>query len=189
MEGLNKLVELEYINAAVNSIGKIEGLKRCESLLKIDLTLNFVEIEDLKESMENLDWCPKFSELYMTGNPCTDWPHYRKYVIAKCTSLQRLDGNDVTKSERLEAKTNLKKLEVELEKVADASLAKKFHEKKEGIYDSEKYTRENRWNWYVDERDRKEKEEKDRTENSMFKDYNDQYGADVQVRLIFQKQF
>lgn len=32
MEGLDKLKELEYINLAVNSISKIEGIRRCESL-------------------------------------------------------------------------------------------------------------------------------------------------------------
>ena len=83
MEGLNKLVELEYLNMAVNSVSKIEGLKRCESLNKLDLTLNFIDVEDLKESLENLEWCPNFTELYLTGNPCTDWPNYRQYTIAK----------------------------------------------------------------------------------------------------------
>ena len=47
MEGMTKLKELEYLNMAVNSVAKIEGLKRCESLNKLDLTLNFVDIEDL----------------------------------------------------------------------------------------------------------------------------------------------
>lgn len=32
MEGLNKLKELEYLNLAVNSVSKIEGIKGCESL-------------------------------------------------------------------------------------------------------------------------------------------------------------
>ena len=44
---MTKLKELEYLNMAVNSVAKIEGLKRCESLNKLDLTLNFVDIEDL----------------------------------------------------------------------------------------------------------------------------------------------
>lgn len=54
MEGLRKLKDLEYVNLAVNNIKKIEGVKECESLMKIDLTLNFVDIEDLKESIDNL---------------------------------------------------------------------------------------------------------------------------------------
>lgn len=111
MEGLNKLVELEYLNMAVNSVSKIEGVKRCESLNKLDLTLNFIDVEDLKESLENLEWCPNMTEIYLTGNPCTDWPNYRQYTIAKVETLLRLDGTEIEKSERLEAKTRLPKLE------------------------------------------------------------------------------
>jgi protein TilB len=125
MEGLNKLVELEYLNMAVNSVSKIEGLKRCESLNKLDLTLNFVDLEDLKESLENLEWCPFMTDLYMTGNPCTDWPNYRAYTIAKVETLLRLDGTEIMKSERLAAKTILPKLEKELEILAEKSIAKK----------------------------------------------------------------
>jgi len=95
MEGLNKLVELEYINLAVNSVSKIEGIKRCESLNKIDLTLNFVDVEDLRESCENLEWCPMMTDLYLTGNPCCDWENYRPYVIAKVDTLMRLDGTEI----------------------------------------------------------------------------------------------
>ena len=107
MEGMNKLKELEYLNMAVNSVAKIEGLNRCETLNKLDLTLNFVDVEDLQESYENLDWCPVLDELTLTGNPCTDWPNYREYTIAKIPQLKRLDGEDITKSERLAAKTRL----------------------------------------------------------------------------------
>lgn len=34
--------ELEYLNAAVNNIVKIENLQRCESLKRLDLTVNFI---------------------------------------------------------------------------------------------------------------------------------------------------
>ena len=95
------MAELEYINLAVNSVAKIEGLKRCESLQKLDLTLNFIEIEDLQESIEHLEWCPRLSELYLTGNPCTDWPGCTEYVIAMVESLQRYNGEEVSKSQRL----------------------------------------------------------------------------------------
>lgn len=49
--------ELEYLNMAVNSVSKIEGLRRCESLNKLDMTLNFIDVEDLKESIEELEYC------------------------------------------------------------------------------------------------------------------------------------
>ena len=84
IEGLRKLKELEYLNMAVNSVKKIEGIRRCESLNKLDLTLNFVDLEDLKDSCEEMEWCENLIEVYMVGNPCTDWEHFREYVIAKC---------------------------------------------------------------------------------------------------------
>ena len=40
------------------------------ALRKLDLTLNFVDVEDLEESMENLSECESIVELYLTGNPC-----------------------------------------------------------------------------------------------------------------------
>jgi protein TilB len=114
MEGLNKLKELEYLNLAVNSISKIEGTKRCESLNKLDLTLNFIDLEDLKESCENLEWNCLLTDMYLTGNPAKDWDGCRDYVIAKVETLMRLDGEEITKSDRLRAKTRLAKLEEEL---------------------------------------------------------------------------
>ena len=112
---MTKLKELEYLNVAVNSILKLEGLKRCESLNKLDLTLNFIDVDDLKESIEELEWCENLVEIYFTGNPCTDWENFREYVIAKLPQVQRLDSNDVTRSERLIARTKLAEHEAELE--------------------------------------------------------------------------
>ena len=82
IKGCTKLKELEYLNLAVNSIIKIEGLSRCESLNKLDLTLNFIDVEDLQESVENLEMCENLMDLYLTGNPCTDWEHCTEYIIA-----------------------------------------------------------------------------------------------------------
>lgn len=175
MEGLNKLVELEYLNMAVNSVGKIEGLKRCESLNKLDLTLNFIDIEDLQESCENLEFCHNFTELYLTGNPCTDWPNYRKYTIAKVETLMRLDGEEISKSERLQAKTLLPKLEKELEQLALANIKKKEDIKKEGTHDENAWSRENRWNTYLEEEERKKKKLVEEKENSMFKEYHEMF--------------
>jgi protein TilB len=145
MEGLNKLVELEYINLAVNSIKKIEGVKRCESLNKLDLTLNFIDIEDLRESLENLEWCPHMTDLYLTGNPCCDWPNYREYTIAKVETLMKLDGEEIEKSHRLQAKQKLAKLEYELDVLAEQSTMKKEQKRKEGHHDPDEWSAENRW--------------------------------------------
>ena len=104
MEGIHKLRELEYINLAVNSVSLIEGVKGCESLQKIDLTLNFVDIEDLEESIDNLCELPDFRELYLLGNPCLDWKYAKEYIFARLENLGRLDGDEVSKSMKLAAK-------------------------------------------------------------------------------------
>jgi protein TilB len=145
IEGCTKLKDLEYINFAVNSISKIEGLRRCESLRKLDLTLNFIDVEDLKESLEELEWCPDISELYLMGNPCLDWVNAKDYVMAKIPGINRIDGIEVTRAMKLAAKTKLPVLEKELEKLAADMTAKKEWEKKEGVYDPNKYSREQRW--------------------------------------------
>ena len=44
MENLTKLKELEYLNLALNNIRLIEGIENCESLMKLDLTVNFVDL-------------------------------------------------------------------------------------------------------------------------------------------------
>ena len=68
------------------------------------MTLNFVDIEDLEESVDNMQECENLQELYMTGNPCTQWEGFKEYLIARVSQLKRLDGEDITKSQRLEAR-------------------------------------------------------------------------------------
>lgn len=84
----------------------------------------------------------------------------------------RLDGDDVTRSERLTARTKLPELEAELEQIAENNVAKKEYDKKEGIKPTG-YTREERWESYVEEQERKKKDDEEAKESSMFKDYHD----------------
>ena len=172
IKGLRKMKELEYLNLAVNSIIKVEGIRRCESLNKLDLTLNFIDLEDLDESLEEMEFCENLREVYFTGNPCTDWEHFREYVIARLPQIMRLDSDDVTRSERLVAKTKLAEHEAELREIAENNRAKKEYDRKEGIAPTG-YTREERWQSYVEEQEKKAADEKKNAENSMFKEYND----------------
>jgi len=43
------------------------------------------------------------------GNPCSDFPHYRDYVIATLPRLTFFDGQPIEKSERIVAIQNLSK--------------------------------------------------------------------------------
>ena len=72
IENLNKLRELEYLNLALNNIKVIEGIENCESLMKLDLTVNFVDLQHLELSVLCLQKC-RLKELYLTGNPCSEY--------------------------------------------------------------------------------------------------------------------
>ncbi|KAL3311473.1 Protein tilB [Cichlidogyrus casuarinus] len=95
-----KLKKLEYLNLALNNIERIENLEGCESLNKLDLTVNFVgELT----SITNLTASIFLRELFLTGNPCTQFDGYRKYVIASLPQLTSLDGQEIEKKEIIEA--------------------------------------------------------------------------------------
>ena len=100
IENVSRLKKLEYFNLALNNITKIENLNGCESLNKLDLTVNFVAELSSIESLKNNHL---LSELYLTGNPCTQYDGYREYVIATLPQLKRLDGKEIEKSERIAA--------------------------------------------------------------------------------------
>ena len=53
-ENLNRLHDLEYLNLALNSIVRVENLTDCENLRKLDLTVNFIDLEHLEASLEHL---------------------------------------------------------------------------------------------------------------------------------------
>lgn len=51
LEGLEHLKDLDYLNVALNNIKKIEGLSKCEFLRKLDLTVNFIDVDELQCSL------------------------------------------------------------------------------------------------------------------------------------------
>ena len=94
--------------------------------------------------MDNLAECEHMVELYMTGNPCTHWEHYKDYVIARVKTLKRLDGEDVTKSQRLAAMQHFKLIESKLRIAAEENIEKKKKEQEEGTANPDAYTKESR---------------------------------------------
>lgn len=105
--------ELEHLNLAVNNITAVEGLGRCESLRKVDLTLNFVPPGGLP-SLACLRSCHLLEELHLVGNPCATWHGYRAYVAATLPQLRRLDGDEVGDEERRAALGALSQLRAQL---------------------------------------------------------------------------
>ncbi|XP_043922987.1 dynein axonemal assembly factor 11 [Protopterus annectens] len=100
IENVGKLKKLEYLNLALNNIEKIENLEGCESLQKLDLTVNFVgELSSVESLRNNIH----LQELFLVGNPCTEFKGYRPFVLATLSQLKWLDGKEVERTERIQA--------------------------------------------------------------------------------------
>merc|ERR1719231_785155 len=119
IEGLHKLKKLDYLNLALNNISKIENLEGCEALYKLDLTCNFIDCDQL-HTIGALKNNTMLRELYVNGNPFTEhWPNgHRDYIIAMLPQIEKLDGNDVLRAERIRAMQRLPELERELSSLA-----------------------------------------------------------------------
>ena len=115
IEGLHRLKELDYLNLALNNITRVENLERCEALTKLDLTVNFIDLDELHDSIHSLKNNTNLSELFLTGNPCqAHWESgFRDYVIATLPQLEKLDGTEVMRTERIKALQRLPELERE----------------------------------------------------------------------------
>jgi len=159
MEGLNKLKELEYLNLALNNVSRIEGVEGCESLKKLDMTVNFIDIEDLELSIYNLKANIMLEDMYLVGNPCTDWSGYKMYVIAHLPRLKQLDGKIILPHERIQARQQLPQLTEDLERAVEASFAKKAAAKGQPVSEGA-YTRESRVDMYMEMAEQKEEKEK-----------------------------
>ena len=85
--------------------------------------------------------------------------------------LKRLDGEDVTKSQRLEARQKLKSLQEKLRVAAAESIERKKKISPEEY--EQMYTKESRVQQYKDMQEQKRKEEERAKENSMFSDFRE----------------
>ncbi|PSN38717.1 Protein tilB [Blattella germanica] len=83
---------------ALNNVERVENLEGCESLQKLDLTVNFIgELSSIKSLKNNI----YLESLFLTGNPCTDFKGYRQYVVGTLPQLKCLDGREIERSERI----------------------------------------------------------------------------------------
>lgn len=89
--------------------------RNCEFLKKLDLTVNFIDLDTLEDSINHLQSRHLLKDLYMMGNPAeSNWSNFKTYVIAKLPQLQNLDGVEITKSMRIVATQSLPALEVRI---------------------------------------------------------------------------
>ncbi|CAI2734231.1 unnamed protein product [Schistosoma spindalis] len=149
IENLSKLKKLEYLNLALNNIEKVENLEGCESLKKLDLTINFIGDLFSIESLGNVHF---LEELYLTGNPCTEYPGYREFVIATLPQLKLLDGVEITKSERIIALQNLERIRPIIEEKQREHGLKRNSEKFEAVRRKERFAKINTDSSWIESR-------------------------------------
>ncbi|KFV16775.1 Protein tilB, partial [Tauraco erythrolophus] len=128
IENVGRLKKLEYLNVALNNIERIENLEGCEELKKLDLTANF--IGELS-SIETLKYNMHLKELFLVGNPCTEFEGYRQFVVATLHQLKCLDSKEIERSERIQALQNYPEVKQKIREQEQAYLLKRAREKEE----------------------------------------------------------
>ena len=142
LENLNRLKTLEYLNISLNAIEYIEGLERCENLKKLDLTLNFVgEISSIFTLREN----EALEELYLTGNPCATYKHYREFVVTVLPRPRWLDGVLVEKSERIIARQSFEMIKESVQREEEEYKVRRQEVKLRVSYDDKAITTFNKY--------------------------------------------
>ncbi|XP_029868712.1 protein tilB homolog isoform X2 [Aquila chrysaetos chrysaetos] len=100
----------------------------CEELKKLDLTANF--IGELS-SIEALKYNIHLKELFLVGNPCTEFEGYRQFVVATLHQLKCLDSKEIERSERIQALQNYPEVKQKIREQEQAYLLKRAGEKEE----------------------------------------------------------
>lgn len=157
----------------------------CEFLNKLDLTVNFVDVDTLEESVDNLQANTHLRELYLMGNPVTHWEGLRHYVTARLPSLQNLDGQQVTRSDRIQAARELPRLQAELRELAAQRRAERAGESEEPPEPDEDgkeaYTPAVRTQMYREIAEQKEEQDKRQKEmQPRERDYEKEHGEAVE---------
>ncbi|NXA58103.1 TILB protein, partial [Mohoua ochrocephala] len=128
IENVGKLKKLEYLNVALNNIERIENLEGCEELKKLDLTANFIgELSSIASLKCNIH----LKELFLVGNPCTEFEGYRQFVVATLHQLKYLDSKEIERSERIKALQNYAEVKWKIREQERAYLLKRAREKEE----------------------------------------------------------
>uniref|UniRef100_A0A665UPV6 Leucine-rich repeat-containing protein 6 n=1 Tax=Echeneis naucrates TaxID=173247 RepID=A0A665UPV6_ECHNA len=128
IENVGRLKKLEYLNLALNNIEVIENLEGCESLQKLDLTVNFI---GHLSSVESLTHNIHLREMFLVGNPCTEFEGYRQYVVASLPQLQWLDGTEISRSERIRASQGLDRVRMRVQEQEREYLRRRAKERED----------------------------------------------------------
>lgn len=96
IRNLDCLLSLQFLTLAGNRIRAVENLQHLSHLLFLDLSENAIEDFDIDEFPQSL------IILDLRGNPCCSKPDYRGSIVQDLARLKQLDGEEVSKIEKLE---------------------------------------------------------------------------------------
>ncbi|KAK3802588.1 hypothetical protein RRG08_027218 [Elysia crispata] len=134
IEKLDRLAKLRDLNLADNMLTKLDGLESLTALQSLNVSDNRLEhvplwlgkklkalrtfrlarncLESLSE-MAKLKPLPDLIQLDVVGNPLSDLPHGRLYVVFHLRTVEILDGQTVSDGERRQALQRFEQEEVE----------------------------------------------------------------------------
>ena len=101
----------------MNNVTAVENLEKCEALVKLDLTMNFIKADGLM-NLRSLSVNHNLRELFLMGNPCAELRGYRLFVIETLPQLTHLDGKEITHIERIHARRDFQEITRELRQSA-----------------------------------------------------------------------
>ncbi|XP_076439618.1 leucine-rich repeat-containing protein 46-like [Babylonia areolata] len=96
ISNLDCLPSLQFLTLAGNGIRTVENLQHLHRLLFLDLSDNAIEDFDIDEFPQSV------IILDLRGNPCCNKPDYRGSIVQELANLKQLDGEEVSKLEKLE---------------------------------------------------------------------------------------
>lgn len=103
----------------------VPSCSACEFLEKLDMTVNFVDVDALEAGVAHLAQLAHLADVYLIGNPAAQWAGYRSYVVHALPALRQLDGVEVTRAERIHARQAFPQLRDDLRVLAAAKAAER----------------------------------------------------------------
>ncbi|XP_020607709.1 leucine-rich repeat-containing protein 46-like [Orbicella faveolata] len=97
IENLDVLPKLRFLTLAENKIIKVENLKILTNLQFLDLSDNQIETFEAGKFPVSL------IILLLKGNPCSQHEDYKRKLLEALPTLHQLDGEEITRQDRLEA--------------------------------------------------------------------------------------
>lgn len=97
---LRELPNLEIVSLSLNKVYSLKDLAECPKIQEVYLRKNV--ISDLKE-VRHLSSLHSLKVLWLSHNPCSEHPYYRRYIIKMLPQLFKLDNDEVKPDERQEA--------------------------------------------------------------------------------------